>query len=118
MDAAPVDDPAILSGLGAVIPADFQAKLVVPYGARDDVSRNMRRVLPVVADWGLRQLGGRRAMRVRDRPERGIPRRGVVELYDGGPDRPRVLNTQIHHKVVRVLRVDKRLPVRRLAGLE
>src|SRR5205823_2484766 len=76
-------------------------------------------VLPVVAEGGLRELGGGGAVREGDGSKGGVAYGSVVKLeHRAVRERAGVERGERHKEVVRVLRVDERAAVGGLAGLE
>src|SRR3954463_287572 len=71
----------------------------------------MRRVDPVVRDWGERTWHRRDAMRERGRPERRLARGTAVQLQSNtAGERPIVGDGELHEQVVRMLAIVDRLP--------
>src|SRR5437588_10446442 len=83
VDLARIDVPALLVRLASVKAAEGVAEHAALRADRNDATGDMRRVLHVMAERRLRDLGGRGTVRVGDGAERGIAERRGVDVADG-----------------------------------
>src|SRR5438309_1382371 len=88
-------------------------------GRRHDPERNVRRIERVMAEWSGRIVGGRGAMHERYGPEgrfadRPTGQRESRRVVDGDPPHRR----ELHEQVMRMLAIDERPSVQRLASLK
>src|SRR5437868_5766168 len=119
IDFAGVDVPSLFVRLAAVETAERKAEDATLRADRQYAAGDVRRVLHVMAERRLRDFRRGRAMRIRDRTERRIAEGRRVDVADRViGQRMRILGGELHEEVMRMLRVDDRTTVDRLAGLE
>ena len=80
---------------------------------------DVSRVLQMVTERSLRKFFSRNSVWIRDRTQRGVSHRGRVKLPSGLlSHRMRIVESQFHHEVVRMLAIDDLLSVSRFASLK
>src|ERR1700722_1960644 len=99
--------------------AGFELHFLIRETDCDHVVRDMRGVLPMMRNRRLRQFRGRCAMRISNRPKRGVAHRSRVKFQPGLPAKfSNVVKAETHDEIVRMLSVDDGLPKGGFAGLE
>ena len=114
-----MNDPAIFTGFGAIEAAGFQSDFFMRDANGENFVCDMCGVLPMMRYWRLREFHRGSAVRECYRAQRWIADGSEVNIGGGVFTKLMgVMEPETHDEIVRMLRIDQRLPVGGLSGLK